>query len=347
MLKLEMPKEITVQAQGFDEFILHYLSTKEGEVHPGSMRGYQSQVQPFITWWRDNAADFDYQLTERLFDAYFEWYRTEFRSGKTKKPASRYMINSSGAMLRRILRWAHAKGAISQDVSELVRIHEYNAPPQYFPTLDDVYAIMHVPSDQLRMRDAAYMGLLASTGCRRVEGATLQVNQVHFFESDWHDLRTCSDHTGYLYVQSAKGGRPRYAVFDSVCGLLLKSYRLAWGIDAGELFPVSAMAMYNRVMKHAESAGVPDFHPHSFRHAFNDLWLEENAQFGEISDVARRLQLGHALSSGDSNSYHYQSWRSNEQKLIERLRKYHVSPLLKLAEAGRWDWTLWPVHHTE
>lgn len=351
VLTLQVPQQREVHAPGFDEFIEMYISLKSETLTPASIATYQSALRGFLEWWRNNAEDYNHVLTRKMFNDFFEWYMTEFYSAKTGVGATLYMRRETAAVLRRILRYAHQSGALTEDVSNMVDTIQYEQAPPYFPSLDEIYAIITAPDDTLRMRDTALMAIMASTGCRREEACEVRIENVHFFDTDVNDLDASKDHSGWILFNQTKRRvayleRARASIFDTVGGLLIKLW-LAWsGRKKGRIVKVSPMALYNRVIKHAKAAGVPQVHPHSFRHAFNDLWLTDNAQYGDVADLARRMQLGHTFDKTDVNLYHYANWKFNPkqpERTIERIRPYHTSPLKKLATLGRWDWSIYPV----
>ena len=355
MLSLKMPQAHEIHAPAFAEFIDLYLKAKSKTISTRSLATYQSKLRGFREWWNVNAADYNHVLSCELFSDFFEWFATEFHSHKTGKGATAYMQYETAAVLRRILRYAHRTGALSEDVSSIVDLAPYSVKPVYFPTLDDINAIMAAPDDGLRIRDTALMAIMCSTGCRREEACMIHVEDIHFFDSDLHDLNANADNSGWIYLNHTKRKahherNPRATVFDSVGGLLIKLW-LTWsGKRKGEIVDIAPMALYHRVIKHATTAGLENVHPHSFRHAFNDLWIQENAQYGEVSDIARRMQLGHSFDKSDTNTYHYVNWKFNPkqpERAIERIRPYHTSPLKKLNELGMWDWSRYPVIQPE
>lgn len=346
MLSLGLPDEREVNAPHFDHFIDLYIAFKSKKLAPGTITEYRSVLLPFIEWWLENGERYSYNLSLQLFEDFFDWYTLSYYSPKLKGPATINMCHKTSTLLRRVLRWAHRHGAVSEDVSELVPMHPYESAPQYFPRLDEILRLFLAPTGVNRVRDAAILAFMVSTGCRRDEVARIRAEDVHFLHEKV-SLDPTRNHIGYVYFRVAKRtSTGRVAVFDTIGGLLIKLWLKYSGIRTGKLFSITNQGIYQIVIRHSVSAGITKIHPHNLRHAFNDSWLETNSDKGDMADLARRMQLGHQIDRSDINLYHYANWRFNPEqpeRAVERIAQFHTSPLLRLYESGKWDWDSWPV----
>jgi integrase len=346
MLSLGLPDEREVSAPQFHQFIDLFVEMKARKLTPGTITEYRVALSPFIEWWLDNSDHYNHMLSLSLFEDFFEWYTMSYCSPKLKSGATINMCHKTSALLRRVLRWAHRRGAITEDVSELVPAHSYEPAPPYFPTLDEINRLFLAPYGRDRIRDAAILAFMASTGCRREEVNNIHAEDVHFM-GEGRSLNPDHDHTGYVFFRVSKRKKiGRVAVFDTVGGLLIRLWMQYSGIREGPLFTIGNQTIYIMVVHHSQRAGITRIHPHNLRHAFNDSWLEVNSSGGDMADVARRMQLGHAIDRNDVNLYHYSNWRFNPdqpERAVERILQFHTSPLLRLHQSNKWDWSLWPV----
>lgn len=348
MLSLTLPTQREIHAPDLIDFIDLYLDHMSTRLTRGSMTHYRMNLRGFRQWWATHADKYNDTLSPTMFEDFLTWYSSEFQGQKIKDGATPYMIREAAVMLRRVLIWAHKNGAITEDVRSIVPMPHYDYRPTYFPALDEISHILQVPQDDFRIRDTAIMALMASTGCRRGEVSALKRSNIHFFNSDFSSLRLADDHSGWVYFEKAKQKeRGRVSIFENTCGLLLKLWLNWMSLGNGRVFTLTPEGIYHAVVKHGAAIDVPQFHPHSFRHAFNDHWIRENAGMGEASDIARRMQLGHAFDRNDTNMYHYVDWRFNPEqpeRFVERIRQFYTSPLKTISDRGLWDWSRYPVH---
>ncbi len=346
MLSLGLPDEREVSAPAFHTFIDLFIENKAKRLTKGTITEYRVALTPFIEWWLDNSESYNHMLSLQLFEDFFDWYTLIYVAPKLKSGATTNMCHKTSALLRRVLRWAHRRGAITEDVSELVPMHAYEPAPAYFPRLDEINRLMLAPVGSNRIRDAAILAFMASTGCRRDEVNHIHAEDVHFM-AEKSSLDPAHDHTGYVLFRVAKRRKVgRVAVFDTVGGLRIRLWLQYSGIRQGPLFKIGNQAIYIMVVNHSQRAGITKIHPHNLRHAFNDSWLEVNSSGGDMADIARRMQLGHQIDRSDVNLYHYSNWRFNPdqpERAVERILQFHTSPLLRLHQSGLWNWSLWPV----
>jgi integrase/recombinase XerD len=126
-------------------------------------------------------------------------------------------------------------------------------------------------------RDEALIRFMAETGIRAGECMALRVSDV--------DLRE-----GVAVVIRGKGGKSRPVPFSAETAAALDKYirtRRAHKLaDKPELWlgvgkrTFSYSALYRALVYRAELAGIPDFHPHRFRHTATNRWLRNGGSEG-------------------------------------------------------------------
>jgi site-specific recombinase XerD len=133
--------------------------------------------------------------------------------------------------------------------------------------------------DFLARRDAAILRLLIDTGMRRAEIAGLALTDVDL------DQRVA--------FVVGKGRRPRACPFGAKAARAIDRYlRVRDGhahaagpaLWLGHKGPMTRDTIAAIVKRRAAEAGIPDVHPHLFRHAFAHAWL---GQGGQEQDLMR------------------------------------------------------------
>lgn len=346
-LTLSLPTERLVDAKLLPSLIDAFLEEKSATISEGALKNYRFALSPFRTWWQEFPSIHKHELSEASLREFFQWYEHEHTSS-TGSRASTYMLNKTARLIRRVLTWAHKVGAVDQDISTLCPLPNYEQGLKYYPDTDEINRLFASLSGVTRFRDAALFSLLVSTGARRFEVASLAVEDITFFNvPSLNALCTTSDHSGYVHLRKTKGdsegkGNGRVSVFDSPTGLLLKLYLHNIRNSKGNLFNLSDDGVRHVVHHAGQVSGITKMHPHAFRSAFIDLWVERNADKGLLSDIALKLQVGHRIPMEKATN-HYIDTR-NRTKVLKWLRQFHGSPLTVLVEDGEWDWSIWPVH---
>jgi site-specific recombinase XerD len=135
----------------------------------------------------------------------------------------------------------------------------------------------------LDRRDEAIVRLMAETGMRAGECATLALSDVDVVR-------------GIATIRRGKGGRGRIVPFGNQTAASLDRYlrarrthRLAatpelWLGDRGKTF--SYHALHRALAKRAERAGLDRFHPHLLRHTAATRWLAAGGSEGGLMSVA-------------------------------------------------------------
>jgi site-specific recombinase XerD len=160
-----------------------------------------------------------------------------------------------------------------------VKCSRVQNPPAYY-SADNVRAILKVINQRqdrwskLTGRDRTIILTFAYTGIRRAELLSLRVKDINFQN---HEIRV-----------KGKGSKERVIPLADVLYYELQNYTK--NLEVGDyLFPLSPHRLWRIVKNYAEKAGVPDWHPHCFRHYF----ATQVVQSGESLQVAKEL-CGHA-----------------------------------------------------
>lgn len=346
-LALKLPTERIVDAKLLPSLIDAFLSEKASTISEGALKNYRFALSPFQTWWIEFPSIHKHELSESSLRDFFHWYEHEHTASTGARPST-YMLNKTAKLIRRVLTWAHKAGAVDQDISMLCPMPDYEQGLKYYPDTSEIKQLFWSLSGVTRFRDAAMFALMVSTGARRFEVAALLIEDIVFYDTpSLNDLSADSNHSGYVLLRKVKGdsegkGNGRVSSFDSVAGLLLKLYLHNIRRSKGSLFDLSDDGVRHVVHHAGQVSGITKMHPHAFRSAFIDLWVERNADKGMLADIALKLQVGHRIPMEKATN-HYIDTR-NRTKVLKWLRQFHVSPLTVLVEDGEWDWSIWPVH---
>jgi integrase/recombinase XerD len=203
------------------------------------------------------------------------------------KPASANKVLSA---LRGVLRACYNLGLMTaEDYHQAVAVKGVKVEP--LPagrdlTEEDVLALVQAckaDKTPAGARDVAMIGVWYTCGLRRSELVRLELADFDATE-------------GRL---SIRGGKSRRTVYITGGALVaLQAWLVVRGLGAGALFcsiskvgkvvirPMSAQAVYKRLKKRAEQAGVEDFSPHDFRRTFVGDMLDRGADIATVARLA-------------------------------------------------------------
>lgn len=338
-LSLALPQERIVEASNLPAIIDMYLEDRRSTISPKAHKNYRVHLRRFSRWWRECADDHQNQLSQATMKHLVNWLENEYL-GNMGQPATPYNIAHTLVLLRRVLRWSYDKGAISQDVSELVPVYDAKKRPKYWPKAPELERMINACAGAYRVRNMALWAFMISTGARRNEVSNAMIENLTF-NTPITDLRLGSDHMGVIHFRIVKGdsagkGDGRRSLFCSKTGLLLKLWLLFSGRTEGTIFDLYEAGIRKMINTCAQRAGIERMHPHACRSAFMSYWVRRNAKGGNFADIALRFQVGHALVSGDAQ-IHYLSedpeWR------MDLIKEFYCSPMDEI----NIDWSRLPV----
>lgn len=338
-LSLTTPQERRVEASQLPSIIAAYIETTSRTVSPAALKNYARYTRLFMLWWESSVHHHENIISRHTLALYVQWLRHEYEA-PIGGHASEYTTKQALVVLRRVLRWAHAVGAVGQDISELVPTFEAARNAKYYPSVAELARLFEACDGATRVRDMSLLAFLLATGARRHEAACATVENVHF-----NTPITCLDmtqnHGGYVHLRITKGDRlgrglGRYSLFGSKPGLLLKVW-LRWSGNKGDIYGLTDNGIRYIINDVARRAGIRQMHPHACRSAFVSWWAMENAEKGQMADNALRWQVGHALPRGDVQAYYLSD---NPEWRRQLIAKFYTSPMRDIAI----DWRTLPVH---
>lgn len=141
-----------------------------------------------------------------------------------------------------------------------------------------------IAAEQLSIRDRALFEFLVSSGCRRAEASSLNVEQV--------DLENRSAHV------IGKGGALEPIFFSNQCSFLLKQYLQEHQRSGGPLLlnkygqRLSTKGIYRIMINIGKILGMLDnLHPHRLRYTFATSRLAKGASIKDVADALRHKNL--------------------------------------------------------
>lgn len=265
---------------------------------PGTRALYLNCVRWFEGWLRENgrpdgAVGELLEVGRRDAEAYF----TDLEEHGIK-PATR---RSRWIALRSFYGWLLEEEEIN--VNPLAKVKVERPDPAPIPVLSDtdLRALLKACEGKRfeDRRDYALLRLMAGTGLRRAEVASLLLDDVDL------DNRIAA-------VRKGKGGRARMVRFDAATAAAIDRYRRArakhqyaplpalWLGKFGALTPKGIPDILER---RAQQAGINHVHAHRLRHTFAHRFLAGGGQEGDLqklggwqnSDVMRRYGSARAV----------------------------------------------------
>jgi site-specific recombinase XerD len=240
----------------------------------------------FLDWLGDRAIqDGLARLTVLDVDTYMK-----HRTGPLRRPS----IHTVGTNIRSFLRWLHARGQTTHDLSPTVivpTLYACESIPSALRSQDvqKVLACAQEDSTSKGLRDYAILMLLSTYGMRAGEITALRLDDVDWRKEDiriHHSKTGATSHlpllpeVGEALLRYLQRARPRTSCRE----IFLRCHAPYWPFRRGN-------CLYNMVERRLEAAGVltkGKRGPHAFRHARAVSMLRAAVSVKEIGDL-----LGH------------------------------------------------------
>lgn len=201
--------------------------------------------------------------------------------------ASASTAGSRAKSLRMFSAWAASEGRTGRD--ELTRLKAPRPDKKVVPKLteDELRALIAACAADKTLygkRDEAMVRLAMEAGCRAEELLSMDL------PGDLDQRRDIA------VVRRGKGGKGRLVPFGPQTSRAVDRYlwerKKAGHPDTGPLWVsqrkgrLGYHALYATLLKRAEKAAIPNFHPHRLRHTFASRWLAAGGSEGGLMAVA-------------------------------------------------------------
>lgn len=252
---------------------------------PSTITSYLLIAQEFLAFLLDSGMPTSASAITREHIEHYLVHLQERPHKRTGKPLSAANIAKHYRSLQQLFRWLdEVEGEI--EASPFAKMSPPAVPEQPVDVLteDQLRALVNACKGKTfeQRRDEALVRMFIDTGARIGEIAPLRVDDIDFDADVAHVM--------------GKGRRARAVPFGSKTGEALRRYlrarsrqKPAAGRDElwiGRKGPLKEYGIRQVLRRRAEDAGVPNVHPHRFRHSFAHRWLADGGQEQDLMRLA-------------------------------------------------------------
>jgi len=286
------------------------LSLRADDKSPKTIQSYLRAFDLFGAWCRDRGIDGPTRVLRADVRTYFDAYK-ERKNQRTGEPMSKSSIAMDFRNLRVFFNWLNAE---EDHPSPMVNVKEPKAAHRRVDTFSDEQLVALLDTCKGKTfedrRDAAIIRVLFDAGPRRGELADMAVSDINFAAQT---IRVIGKGRGGRTEDG--GGRERLIPFGAKTAEALNRYlrtramhRDASKSDALWLKnpqngagPLLDNGISQMLRRRAVAAGVPNVHPHRFRHTAYDAFADaggDGTNAMAIFGWGSRSMLNHYASVG-------------------------------------------------
>jgi len=268
-----------------------------------TVQSYLSDLKHFAEWFEGtNGQAFK---PEAIMPIDIGQYKSYLQTVKGFKPAT---VNRRLAAIKRLCRWARSQSLIEENpAAEIKGVPRQRTAPKAL-TRREAAHLVRMAQRHGDKRDVAILQLLRHTGVRVSElcGLTRQDLEI-------------SERKGQITVRYGKGGRYREIPLNRDARRALREYlEVRPKAEDRHLFigqrgnGLGRAAVYDVVTKYARLAGLEDVSPHTLRHTFGKLALDEGENLVTVAHL-----MGHSWL--DTTAIYTQPSQRDLEDAVEKL----------------------------